>query len=127
MDNTTNALNWFEIPVTDMARAKAFYENLFGIEMPTMNMMGMDMAFFPGENGNGKVSGALVKSEWSIPSMTGTLVYLNANPAMDGVLEKIAAAGCTIVMPKTPIGPDFGYMAVFADTEGNRVALHSMN
>ena len=53
--------------------------------------------------------------------------YLNANPAMDGVLEKIAAAGCTIVMPKTPIGSDFGYMAVFADTEGNRVALHSMN
>lgn len=126
MDKTTNSLNWFEIPVTDIKRAKKFYETLFSIEMEENEMMGMKMAFFPMDMGSGKASGALVQGENYNPSMDGTIIYLNANPDMQPILDKIENAGGNIVMSKTEIGEDIGYMAFFADTEGNRVALHSM-
>jgi len=125
MDATTNSLNWFEIPVTDMHRAKHFYQVIFSLHMNEMEMMGMHMAMFPGVNGSGKASGALVKSEYHKPSMEGTIAYLNANPDMSPVLEKVEQVGGKILMPKTAIGPEIGFMAFFADTEGNRVALHS--
>jgi predicted enzyme related to lactoylglutathione lyase len=89
--------------------------------------MGMQMAFFPYENGSGKASGALVKSEQHKPSKEGVLVYLNANPSMESILEKIETMGGSIQMPKTQIAPEIGYMAFFTDTEGNRIALHSQN
>jgi uncharacterized protein len=125
MDTTTNSLNWFEIPVTDMARAKHFYQVIFGIHMDEMEIMGMKMAGFPGEPGSGKVSGALVQSENHIPSMEGAVIYLNANPDMSPVLERIEQMGVQVFMPKTVITPEIGYMAFFMDTEGNKVALHS--
>jgi predicted enzyme related to lactoylglutathione lyase len=125
MDKTTNSLNWFEIPVTDMHRAKHFYQVLFSIHMDEMEMMGMKMAMFPGTPDSGKASGALVQSEYHKPSMEGTVVYLNANPDMSSVLQKVEMEGGRILMPKTAISPEIGFMAFFTDTEGNRVALHS--
>lgn len=125
MDATTNSLNWFEIPVTDMQRARHFYQVALGIHMDETEMMGMKMATFPMENGNGKASGALVQSENHIPSMDGTMVYLNANPDMSPVLERIEEEGGRILMPRTIISPEIGFMAFFMDTEGNKVALHS--
>ena len=125
MNKETNSLNWFEIPVTDLARAKHFYQVAFGIHMEDMNMPGMEMATFPYEMGSSKVSGALVKSEYSKPSGEGVLIYLNANPDMTDILERIEAEGGKIVMGKTLISPEIGYMANFIDTEGNKVALHS--
>ena len=127
METTTNSLNWFEIPVVDMQRAKHFYQVVFSMHMNETEMMGMQMAFFPYENGSGKASGALVKSEQHKPSKEGVLVYLNANPSMESILEKIETMGGSIQMPKTQIAPEIGYMAFFTDTEGNRVALHSQN
>jgi predicted enzyme related to lactoylglutathione lyase len=127
MDKTTNALNWFEIPAVDIQRAKKFYETIFGIQMDLQTMMGIDMASFPMDNGNGKASGAVVKGEMYKPSMEGAVIYLNANPNMDNVISKIEGAGGKMLMPKTQITPEIGYMAFFADTEGNRVALHSQN
>jgi hypothetical protein len=127
MDITTNSLNWFEIPVTDMARAKHFYQVIFGIHMDEMEMMGMKMAGFPGELGSGKVSGALVQSENHIPSAEGAVIYFNANPDMSPVLERIEQMGVQVLMPKTVITPEIGYMGFFMDTEGNKVALHSQS
>jgi len=127
MNATTNALNWFEIPATDINRAKTFYETIFGISMEQTSMMGMDMAMFPYEGGNGKASGCLCKSEYHTPSQHGSLIYLNANPDMNGILEKIGEAGGNVIMPKTLISAEVGHMAMFIDTEGNRVALHSQN
>jgi predicted enzyme related to lactoylglutathione lyase len=127
METTTNSLNWFEIPVVDMQRAKHFYQVIFSMHMNETEMMGMQMAFFPYENGSGKASGALVKSEQHKPSKEGVLVYLNANPSMESILEKIETMGGSIQMPKTQIAPEIGYMAFFTDTEGNRIALHSQN
>jgi predicted enzyme related to lactoylglutathione lyase len=126
MDSTTNALNWFDIPVTDMERAKKFYEKVFAIKLsPPDDMMGMKMSYFPGEMGNGKVSGALVKSKNHKPSKSGTVIYLNANPRMSSVVGRIEKAGGKVLMPKTQISKEIGYMAFFTDTEGNRMALHS--
>lgn len=127
MNKETNSLNWFEIPVTDMQRAKHFYQVAFGIHMEDMSMPGMEMAGFPMEMGNGKASGALVKSDYSRPSIDGVLIYLNANPDMTDVLDRILSEGGQIVMPKTLITPEIGYMANFIDTEGNRIALHSQH
>ena len=127
MDKSTNALNWFEIPATDINRAKAFYENVFDIEMDTKEMMGMKMAFFPGESNSGKASGGIAESPMHKPSQDGIVIYLNANPAMDNVIEKIEGAGGHVVLPKTAIGGDMGYMAFFMDTEGNKMGLHSIN
>jgi uncharacterized protein len=125
MDTTTNSLNWFEIPVKDIHWAKHFYQVLFSIHMDEMEMMGMKMAMFPALPASGKASGALVQSEYHIPGMNGTIVYLNANPDMAPVLEKVEMEGGRILLPKTSISPEIGFMAFFADTEGNRVALHS--
>jgi len=125
MDATTNSLNWFEIPAADINRAKTFYETIFGFTMDTQEMMGMKMAFFPSEPGNGKASGGLCESPYHKPSQDGSIIYLNANPNLDTVIEKIEGAGGHIAMPKMKISDEIGYMAFFIDSEGNRVALHS--
>ena len=126
MDSSVNILNWFEISVNDMARAKKFYEEIFSIKMEDSEMMDMKMAFFPFEM-NGKVSGGLVQGPYHKPSIDGAKIYLNGNPDLDVALGKIEKAGGQIIMPKTKISDEIGYMAFFTDTEGNAVALHSNN
>jgi len=128
MDKNSNSLNWFEIPALDIERASKFYETIFGIKMEKMQeMMGMKMAGFPADMGNGKASGALVQSAQHKPSMDGCVIYLNANPKIQTVINRIEKAKGKILMPKTQISPEIGYMAFFVDTEGNKVALHAQN
>jgi len=127
MTSKENSLNWFDIAVEDISRAKKFYETVFNIQMEQQEMMGMQMAMFPAEDMNLKVSGALVQSPMSKPSADGTKVYLNANPDMSDALSRIESAGGKIIMPKTAINENIGYMAIFSDSEGNTVALHSNN
>ena len=126
MDKDTNALNWFEIPVTDMARATKFYETIFDFVMFPMDMPGFSMTGFPPQDMN-KVGGALVKSEYHKPSSTGVFVYLNANPDLQLVLDRVESAGGKIMHAKTQITEDIGYMAFIIDSEGNSIALHSSN
>ncbi|MBS1518460.1 MAG: VOC family protein [Bacteroidetes bacterium] len=116
-----NSINWFEIPVTDFARAKKFYSEIFGIEMHEQMMGPNQMGFFPGEG----VSGAIVKTEGHNPSMDGALVYLSGGDDLTGVMNKIENAGGKVLQPKTKVTDEIGYIAIFKDTEGNRVALHS--
>ena len=123
MSATTNALNWFEISVNDMDRATNFYGTAFDVKMEKMDMPGFQMTMFPTQDPHS--GGALVKSDMHKPSMEGTLVYLNGNPDLQQVLDRIPAAGGKVLMPKTQISPVVGYMAVFADTEGNALVLHS--
>lgn len=125
MDTTTNAINWFEVPVTDMERARKFYESVFDIKMDESEMMGMKMAFFPYEMGSGKLSGALVQGPMHQPSTAGCIIYFNANPDLSLALSKVELSGGKITMPKTKIGDDVGFMAFFIDSEGNSVAMHS--
>ena len=126
MDATSNSINWFEIPTKDIERATKFYSAVFGITMEVQEMEGMPMAFFPYEPGSGKMSGALIKSDMHAPSTSdGPVLYLNADPDLSDAFGKIEAAGGSIIMPKTQIPEEHGYMAFFIDTEGNRMALHS--
>lgn len=125
MDNSTNALNWFEIAVSDLDRAQNFYEAVFGIRMEAMDMPGLQMRTFPGDGMNGKVGGALAKSDSHKPSAEGAIIYLNANPDLADPLGRVEAAGGKVLMPKTHISDDIGHMAFFLDTEGNAVAMHS--
>jgi len=120
-----NTLNWFEISVTDISRSTKFYETIFGIELQQQEMMGMKMAFFPYEGMTGTVSGGLVQGPMHKPSADGAKIYLNGNPDLANALSKIEASGGKVVMPKTKISDDIGFMAFFTDTEGNTVALHS--
>ena len=124
MTSKENSLNWFEISVKDIKRAKKFYETIFGIKMQEMEMMGMKMAFFPWEGGSGKANGGLAQSKMHTPSKSGVKIYLNANPDLSTVLAKVKKAGGLVTMPKTSLGPN-GFMAFFVDTEGNSVGLHS--
>lgn len=125
MENA-HSIAWFEIPVTDIKRAKKFYETIFDIELSGMDMGDeFKMEVFPG--GPESVSGALIfNASWYKPSNTdGPLLYLNANPDLEIVQNKIEEAGGKVTIPKRSISPDHGFMAVFEDTEGNRIALHS--
>lgn len=119
-----NAINWFEIPATDFARAKKFYETILGAEMMEMPFPDGKYGLFPSDMQNG-VGGGLVQGEGFVPSNKGTIVYLNGGEDLSLSLNKVEAAGGKIILPKTSIGEN-GFMAHFIDTEGNRVALHSM-
>jgi len=123
-----NAISWFEIPTTDINRAQRFYETIFGISMIPMEMPNIKMRMFPLDDMMNGIGGALVDSGgFHKPSVTdGPLIYLNANPDVQNVLAKVEAAGGKIMVPKTEISPEYGNMAVFIDTEGNRIALHSV-
>src|SRR5215203_5302686 len=126
MSSETNALNWFEIPAIDISRAKKFYESIFEIKMEEMEMADMKYAMFPFDPMKGRVAGGLAQSPMHIPSATGSIIYLNANPDLQKVLDRIEKAGGKITMPKTSIGQN-GFMAFFTDSEGNTMALHSNN
>lgn len=119
-----NAINWFEIPVIEFQRAVKFYSEIFNYTMPVTQMLGYDMAFF--ETTMEGVGGALVMGEGYFPSHKGAVVYLNANPDLQEVLDKVETAGGKILVPKALINDELGYFAFFTDTEGNKVALHSM-
>lgn len=123
-----SALSWFEIPTTDLARAQKFYETAFDVELFAMDSPMMKMRMFPILDMTTGVGGALVNSGgFHQPSAEkGPLIYLNANPDVQIVLDRIEAAGGKILVPKTEISPEYGFMAVFIDTEGNRIGLHSV-
>ncbi len=122
-----NAISWFEIPATDLDRATKFYEAIFGITFIPMDLPNIKMRMFPLEDRMG-VGGAIVDSGgFHKPSGTdGPLIYLNGNPDLQHVLDKVEAAGGKIFLAKTEISPEYGFMAVIIDTEGNRIGLHSI-
>lgn len=117
-------VGWFEIPVNDMSRAKAFYEAVFKIEIKEVDFGGLQMGWFPNNDGAYGATGTLIKQESYIPSQEGTLVYFMSNDVQNE-LDRVEAAGGKIYQKKTKISEDHGCMGVFIDTEGNRVALHS--
>jgi len=119
-----NAINWFEIPVKNFNRAKTFYETILGTVMQPMEAMGMKSAFFSADLQNG-IGGCIIEGQGYEPSNKGSLIYLNGGDDLSVPLAKVEAAGGKVLMPKTAIGPN-GFMAHFTDSEGNKVAFHSM-
>lgn len=128
IDEQTNILTWFEIPVTDIDRAQRFYETILDIEMVRLRDAEDEAAFFPFDPSiiqatSGRVTGVLSKSDRNSPSSSGTVVYINASPDIQAVLDKVEGAGGKVISPKIQIPP--GLIAVIIDSEGNRVGLHA--
>lgn len=117
-------LNWFEIPVRDMDRAVRFYNAILGTDMQPADMGGgAQMAMLPMQ-GEG-VGGALTKANGFNPGSDGPTIYFNGGADLDEILSKVEGAGGQTLVAKTSIG-EYGFYALFADTEGNRLGLHSM-
>lgn len=119
-----NAINWFEIPVKNFERAKAFYSTLLGGEIMVMPHPEFEYGMLPADLENG-VGGGIVQGKGFEPSDKGALIFLNGGDDLSIPLAKVEKAGGKILVPKTSLGPN-GFMAQLLDTEGNRIALHSM-
>lgn len=124
MSHKTNSVNWFEIPVNDLSRAKKFYENVLQVELHEEKMGPMHMAWFPHEQNATGSGGTLVSGPGYVPSHQGTLVYFTV-PSIEDAVARLSAAGGRVLMPKMDIG-QWGFISHFEDCEGNRVALHAM-
>jgi predicted enzyme related to lactoylglutathione lyase len=119
-----NVISWFDIPVTDLQRAKAFYENVLKVSFKDEDMGGFQLAVFNAEEG--AVSGMLVLGEQYQPSASSTVVYFNGGDDLSIPLERAVKHGGSVIVPKTPIHDgECGYFALFLDSEGNRVGLYS--
>jgi predicted enzyme related to lactoylglutathione lyase len=122
---TRNAINWFEIPVTDMDRAQRFYETLLARSLRREQAGPQTLAIFPYEVGTG-VGGMLkLDAAAAAPATGATLVYLDASPSLDAVLSRAGELGARIVQPRTELPNGNGFTAHLLDTEGNRIGLHS--
>ena len=122
-----HAISWFEIPTLDIDRATNFYETIFDIKMIALDTPNILMRLFPIENPM-NIGGSLVfnKDFYKPSDSSGPLIYLNGNPDVEIILNRIEKAGGKILVPKTQISPEYGFMAVMLDSEGNRIALHSV-
>jgi uncharacterized protein len=132
MNTKRNPVGWFEIYVTDMPRARAFYEATLAIKldqlpMPPSETETIEMWTFPGvmERDSPGCTGALCKMEGFSPGPGGTLNYFScADCSVEAA--RAAANGGQIVREKQSIG-DYGHIALVLDTEGNMIGLHSMD
>jgi predicted enzyme related to lactoylglutathione lyase/glyoxylase-like metal-dependent hydrolase (beta-lactamase superfamily II) len=123
-----NVVNWFEIPVKDMDRAVHFYETVFRYKLkkvpPLPSEPDVEMAWFPQSEEREGASGSLVKGKNYIPCTRGTLIYFRSDD-IDKQLDIVKELGGEVIQDKTLISPEIGFMGIFKDTEGNKIALHS--
>lgn len=127
MEQENNVVGWFEIPVSNMQRAITFYEQVFGFSLTRQTMGPLDMAWFPWvQTGLGSPGSLVCAPAHYKPSADGTLVYFTAHSGdLSKELSRVEPAGGKVLQQKTLITEDIGFMALFLDTEGNRIALHS--
>ena len=123
MANKMNTVVWFEIPVKDLDRAKAFYAHVLDVKFTDNEMGPMKMAFFPMTEGLSGATGALIKAAGRSPSKNGVVLYFYVKD-IPAALDKIKAKGGKVLTTKTAIG-EWGFMTTFTDSEGNTLALHS--
>lgn len=120
---TANPVSWFEIPVTNMDRAKTFYENILDVELDINEMDNFVMAWFPMNEDSSGAAGTLIKADTYVPSYDGTMVYFAVDD-IEAVLNRVKKKGGKVLNEKMSIG-EHGFVGHFEDSEGNRVALHS--
>jgi predicted enzyme related to lactoylglutathione lyase len=125
MKKFSNALRWFEIPVSDLERAQAFYENIFQAELTPVEVgETLKMALFPVESGT--IGGALCQhKDFYHPGHQGPVLYLNGDPDLQPILDRVEAAGGKVIIKKQQISEEYGFMGIFEDSEGNRIGVQS--
>lgn len=123
--NMNSLISIFEIPATDISRAINFYKEILGIEIEKVEFPGMEMGLFPYQDQ--MVTGVIIKGEGPEPSVQGVTMYLNGGDDLQIILEKVEGNGGKIIIPKTPHADESGFFAIFHDSEGNKIGLHSPN
>jgi len=126
IDNKMNSyVSIFEIPATDISRAINFYKKILGVEIERLEFPGMEMGLFPYQDQ--MVTGVIMKEEGYEPSAKGITIYLNGGDNLQTILDKIEGNGGKIIVPKSLHADESGYFALFLDSEGNKMGLHSPN
>lgn len=120
-----NLVAFIDIPATDFGRAVSFYKAILGLEINETEVFGTKMGFFPSDGTN--ASGAIVQGQDYKPSTDGVIAYLNGGNDLQNVLDKVGPNNGKVIVPKTHISPEVGYIGMFIDTEGNKMAVHSIN
>jgi len=115
----------FEIPATDISRAINFYKEILGVDIKKLDFPGMEMGLFPYQDQ--MVTGVIMKGKGYEPSASGVTIYLNGGDNLQTILNKVAGNGGKIMIPKTPHADESGFFAIFHDSEGNKIGLHSPN
>ena len=122
-----NAITWFEIGTTNLAKATAFYGAVLGRKMQLENMGPSEGAVFGYDAATDGVGGALLCCPTAPqPGAAGTLVYLDASPSLDDAMSRAIKAGGQIVLPRQALPPGMGFFAHITDLDGNRVGLHAL-
>ncbi|WP_034295282.1 VOC family protein [Herbaspirillum sp. RV1423] len=121
----TTQINWFEIPITNLARAAKFYETVLDGKLRiATDSDASPMAIF--NNAAEESCGCLTETQAFKASADGVLVYLDASPSIQKAIEHIVPAGGKVVLDKFELPRQLDYIAHLIDTEGNRIALHAM-
>lgn len=115
----------FEIPATELSRAVDFYQAILDVKIEKMEMPDMQMGIFPYEGQ--MVTGVIIKAEGYQPSADGVTIYLNGGDNLQGIIDKVEKNGGKVLVPKTLHADESGYFAIFLDSEGNKLGLHSLN
>ncbi|UZO79768.1 VOC family protein [Aquimarina sp. ERC-38] len=123
--NMNSFISIFEIPSTDISRAINFYKEILGVEIEKLEFTGMEMGLFPYQDQ--MVTGVIIKGEGYEPSASGVTIYLNGGDNLQTILDKVEGNGGKIIIPKTPHADEIGFFAIFHDSEGNKIGLHSPN
>jgi predicted enzyme related to lactoylglutathione lyase len=120
-----NQVVWVDIPVLDLDRAIRFYSSVLGAEVKKQEYPAFAIGLLPCNEGD--VAGCLHLPEQddNQPTARGILIYLNAQGRLDDAISAVETGGGKVLQAKHPIGPH-GFRAVVLDSEGNRIALHSM-
>lgn len=121
--NMKSYISIFEIPATDIARAIGFYQEISGVKIERMDFPDIQMGLLPYEEQ--MVTGVIIKGKDYQPSANGVTIYLNGGENLQTILDKVEANGGKIIVPKTPHADEVGYFAIFHDSEGNKMGLHS--
>ena len=121
--NMKSYISIFEIPATDIARAVGFYQEILGVKIERMDFPDIQMGLLPYEEQ--MVTGVIIKGKDYQPSANGVTIYLNGGENLQTILDKVEANGGKIIVPKTPHADEIGYFAIFHDSEGNKMGLHS--
>ncbi len=123
--NMKSYISIFEIPATDISRAIEFYQAILDISIEKMEMSGLKIGLLPFEGQ--MVTGVIMEGEGNQPSADGVTIYLNGGDNLQVILDKVEKNGGSIIVPKTPHADEVGYFALFLDSEGNKMGLHSPN
>lgn len=123
--NMNSYISIFEIPATDISRAINFYKEILGVEIERMDFSEVEMGLFAYQGQ--MVTGVIMKGEGYKPSANGVTIYLNGGDNLQTILDKVEGNGGKIIIPKTPHADEIGFFAIFHDSEGNKIGLHSPN